>query len=573
MDHPAPRNKTAGLLVLLATLLVITAPYQNLVHAQELKINGTVILSDSNSPLVATNEYIGYEGGTGTLNQTGGTNSVATGVIIGGSYSTGTYDFSGGYLTIGSTSSGGWETIGNGGTGTFIQTGGSNNAYTVWVGNSYFDTSGTPVIGTGTFNLSGAGSLTVTASEAIGSGGTGVFTQGGGTNSASSLIIGDALVHLNPDNTSTTIKGHGTYNLNAGSLSLAQWETIGNGGTGIFNQTGGSNTANTLWVGTSYFDQSGTPVVGAGTFTLSATGSLTVTASETIGSGGTGVFNQEGGIHAVNSLTVGNDVIHVNPDGTTSTMKGTGTYNLSGGTLTVTNGIVNNGSFNYSGGDLNANLTNNGSTTLSGSGTRTVNGDVINSGTFKVTGTNAVYTGSFTNNGAYISDPSTQHFVNLTVGSSGYLQGGLDDKWIISGNFISTSTSPDWNTALADLEFDGTGPQLFSFIGDQTWNSLMIDQDSILSLGLGGGTMGSLHLDIISGLKFDSSGLITNLHGTGVNIYYDAAANGDLYGKTFRLEGGGFLIAEAPASVPEPSTMLFLGSGLIGLVVARRRIR
>jgi hypothetical protein len=44
MDQPAPRNKTGGLLVLLATLLVITAPYQNLVHAQELKINGTVIL-------------------------------------------------------------------------------------------------------------------------------------------------------------------------------------------------------------------------------------------------------------------------------------------------------------------------------------------------------------------------------------------------------------------------------------------------------------------------------------------------------------------------------------------------
>ena len=69
-----------------------------------------------------------------------------------------------------------------------------------------------------------------------------------------------------------------------------------------------------------------------------------------------------------------------------------------------------------------------------------------------------IYTGTFTNNGAYISDPAIQRFDNLLVGQTGYLKGGLADFFLIGGNFVNYSTmNTDWNTSLAYLGFvDGT---------------------------------------------------------------------------------------------------------------------
>ena len=80
----------------------------------------------------------------------------------------------------------------------------------------------------GTYNLSGSGQLS-SLSEAIGYSGTGVFTQSGGTNSASLLYIA-ALSGSN-----------GTYNLNGGTLAL-DYLAIGSG-TGAFNFNGGTLTA------------------------------------------------------------------------------------------------------------------------------------------------------------------------------------------------------------------------------------------------------------------------------------------------------------------------------------------
>src|SRR5262249_26362766 len=87
----------------------------------------------------------------------------------------------------------------------------------------------------GTYTLSG-GSFMAHQSEFIGSSGTGVFTQSGGTNS---LLPPGEVGYLN---LGANVGGSGTYNLSGGTLTSARSEIIGDAGTGVFSQTGGSNT-------------------------------------------------------------------------------------------------------------------------------------------------------------------------------------------------------------------------------------------------------------------------------------------------------------------------------------------
>lgn len=180
-------------------------------------------------------------------------------------------------------------------------------------------------------------------------------------------------------------------------------------------------------------------------------------------------------------------------------------------------------------------FTNNGTTKLSGSGTRTIAGDVINNGTFKTTNTTAVYTGTFTNNGAYISDPATQYFKNLAIGQTGYLVGQYLDRFLISGDFINNSTMNDlWNTSHAYLGFlDDTdnihslylagldvGSGMPGYDNNFSWGILDLTGD-YLNLFDGNGTAGgALYLREILGLDI-SGNLITNITGLdGLNIYY-----------------------------------------------------
>jgi hypothetical protein len=142
-----------------------------------------------------------------------------------------------------------------------------------------------------------------------GQGGTITLANGAGTLSVSrNLSIGDTL-------------SRGSYVLSGGTLSTGS-EGIGSGFTsiGTFTHTAGQNSTGNFTLGFG--------LGSSGTYTLSGSGVLTA-ASESIGigappvvGGGTGVFNQSGGVNAPTVITIGLGGAN-------------GSYNLSDGLLKV----------------------------------------------------------------------------------------------------------------------------------------------------------------------------------------------------------------------------------------------
>ena len=160
-------------------------------------------------------------------------------------------------------------------------------------------TGGLALSGTGAVNLGGGYLLTNgTASSVsggslfanqqdVGGGGTGIFTQTGGTISLSNPNVG---LLLGAD-------GTGTYLLNGGLL-VAPWEFVGYlGGTGVFTQTGGTNVATFLVVGNS--DAGGTYNLNGGVLRTESVEHGTLPGESGLGPV---AFNVNGGtIQAINS--------------------------------------------------------------------------------------------------------------------------------------------------------------------------------------------------------------------------------------------------------------------------------
>ncbi|WP_083960620.1 autotransporter domain-containing protein [Methylomonas lenta] len=219
--------------------------------------------------------------------------------------------------------------------------------------------------------------------------------------------------------------------------------------------------------------------------------------------------------------------------------QGTGTakLDLNAGSLTALNqiDIYGNGTLNLSAPQLAAQSINNqGVINISGSGSHRVMGDVTNTGTFKLTDTSVQYTGNFTNNGAYLSDPSTSQFNNLNVGSSGYLVGGAGDQFIVTGDFNNSSTQNTlWNTANADLIFAGPagtqhvmgltgvdrGVTDAGSVDNFAWGSMTLNNGNLLSMVDGNTTPGAAlyasRLILPNGLS-QLNGISSNY-----NIYFD----------------------------------------------------
>ena len=220
--------------------------------------------------------------------------------------------------------------------------------------------------------------------------------------------------------------------------------------------------------------------------------------------------------------------------------------------------FVNYDLFRYEGGSLQADVVNYGNFELKGAGERVVSGSFINHGTIKVTDTTTRFEGDFVNYGAYVSDPSTNSFMDLIIGDTGYLVGGNNDIFSIRNNLISTSTQATlWNTIDAQLEFK-SGPDnshdmyvngvdleatAAGFANNFAWGYIRLVAGNSLTLIDGNAQAGgALYAEVFTGAVISGT-TVTNIT-SAINIYYvqTALENSYLKGQTYTINGGGRLI-------------------------------
>ena len=358
---------------------------------------GTLLHSGGTNAVAAT-LYLAYDSGSSGRYELSGTGELSAAFQYVGRYGTGTFLHSGGTNTISGTlflayglgSSGRYELSGTGelsaeyqhvgryGTGTFVQTGGTNTIRNTL----YLQTGGTYELrGTGVLTAgreirigadSGAGRLEwfgdglTTPTMTLGSPGTlalGFDFEVGSLLDGSlfhgSTLEGLDLAALEVTNGATathanfasaavgklvvgTGTGSGTYGLQDGSLS-AGWQYVGDSGTGVLSQSGGTNTiSDELYLG--YTSD------GNGTYELSGSSNLSAS-DQYIGYSGTGILVQTGG---TNTVSGGLYVAHqpgssgtyqLSQSGAISAAdqyigeQGTGTLTQTGGTNVISGGL------------------------------------------------------------------------------------------------------------------------------------------------------------------------------------------------------------------------------------------
>jgi autotransporter-associated beta strand protein len=351
--------------------------------------SGTVNINTTGVVRIPGRVYIGTEAGsTGTINLDSGTLNVGNDLVIGDGNGTGRFNMSAGTVTTG-----GWNFCGRGstgfmnidggsltntgrfyfgenGNGTAVQTGGTvSSASEVWIGQgatgvgSYSISGGTMSVGgwfaigreggQGTLNISGSGTVvknggdaTIVGSDAVG--GTGTITQTGGT-----LTVNGGELRIGAFSGAA-----GTWNMSAGSATLAATVKVGDTGAGTLNLSGGSIVAN----GGVRVGETGS---GAGTLGLNG-GSLTT--NKLSGGGGTDVTTFNGTqlianspatpfIEGLDAPTIDAGGLLVNTNGfnavSVQVLTGTGGVTKSGaGTLTLTGASSYTGTETVSAGTL-----------------------------------------------------------------------------------------------------------------------------------------------------------------------------------------------------------------------------
>ena len=419
-----------------------------------------------------------------------------------------------------------------------------------------------------------------------------------------------------------TIAGPGTIlaalNNSGGTLSV-------NGGTtsvlGTFSNAGvvqlsgaGANLAGATLNNTGTvqgYGQVGNQLVNAG-IVEALGGTLTL--------GGAGISNTATGQMLA---TTGNKIL-----ATQGLASNDGAINLTGGTFDNNNNAMansgqiagfgtlrtggltnsNTGTIIFGGGPANilGTVTNNNFMQTQGAAT-TFFAPVTNSatGTIKNTSGTFNFLGGLTNAGAFVSDPADNFFTDLEVMDTGYLVGGVGDRFFVSNDFINQSLqNTQWSTGLADLIFesgiDGAhdvalagldlGDDFAGFTDNFAWGTLDIMAGQTLALSDGNLTAGgALYVDTIliqdallaaggiDDLLSLNPGELTTIFGNGFSIYYNpfSAGNDYLGGRTFALTGGGYLAPLMNGSgmtpVPEPGTLAIFVFGLVGLGFAARR--
>ena len=582
-----------------------------------LTVSGGVLALGSSSSISTGASYVGGASGA-SVNQAGGTHSTAALTLGQDAGSSGTYSLSGDPATVTLTVTGN-VTVGGSGAGTFNQSGGTHSIG----GNLLVSAAGAA---TGAYTLS-SGALSVGGDVRLDTRdyGSAAFTQTGGTHTVAGML---------------SIRGSATpvasYTLSAGTLTTGNAQS---GGTLLydharFDHTGGTHAARALGV-------SG----GAVEYNLSDEGILQVTTSSQISDA---TFNQSGGTHTFGSLWVGSyynlsdgtaysaeGSTEVASNGTFTQSNGThdvggltiyGRYYLSSGTLNVrgnetlasggrfiqTNGYhtvsgvlqVSDGVFDLVGSSISAGeMVIGGYSTLNVSGGGgSVNGNVTNYNNIKTWDCTFYVNGWFNNCGNYYSDPSDNHLRLIRNSKTGVIKGGVGDRFFVTEDFLSESIqTEEWDTREAELHFAGSNQHVMSVTGADfgatpegfednfAWGSVHLASGEGLILVDGndtpGGALYAGELVLADGLS--QLGLIDS---NGLTIYYDAGAGTQAYldRKAWALSDGGMLVpvegvvrvdrstsagaARASAApVPEPALPGLLGCILCFSLARRSR--
>jgi fibronectin-binding autotransporter adhesin len=349
---------------------------------------GTVTINTTGTVTTNSDFWVGTRGANATLNVDAGTVNANT------------------WFMIGETHNGG------GSTGVVNQTGGvvsnavTNGSGRFWVGTQE---GGATAASTGTYNLSGG---TLNARNAsIGRHYTGNFNHSGGTAN---------FTQADDETTFATLAGSSsTYQLSGtGQVNFNGTTQIGTRGTAVFNQTGGTLNSNgwlgigryaggtgtvTVSGGTFAHSGNGTSIIvgeeGTGTLTVSGTGRVTENSTNGLriahGAGGNGTINvNAGGIlesHFVQKTNAGS-VAKLNFDGGTFRALSNRTGGAAGAFIGLSDSEIElkAGGLNFDTNSFTVTLPNNlagaGALTKSGSGTLNITGSPIYSGGTIVSG-------------------------------------------------------------------------------------------------------------------------------------------------------------------------------------------
>jgi len=326
----------------------------------------------------------------------------------------------------------------------------------------------------------------------------------------------------------------GKVTLTGGSVT-----TTGNGANGVFAYGTSTVTASNLTIKDTGQYAHGAMASGGGTVTLTS----------------------------VNISTAGAN------SGAIATDRGGGTITATGGTVTTSGqdspAIYSTGSITVTGGTLSASgseaavIEGANSITLANSSLtstkdgkwgvliyQSMSGDASGAkGTFTMTGGSLSYTGAsgplfyVTNSTGIVSLKG----VTVTAGG-GVLVKAATGNWGTSGSNGGTAVvTADGETLTGDLLSDSSSSIAASLQNSTTLTgtiksaALTLDATSVWNV------TGTSYLTTLSDASGISGSTITNIHGNGHTVYYDAtlAANSTLGGKTYSLVGGGTLTPKA----------------------------
>ncbi len=507
--------------------------------------------------------------------------------------------------------------IGDAADGTFTQTGGSNGATTIYLGNK--------VGSHGTYNLSG-GTMGSATSVYVGYNGSGVVNQTGGTASLGFVYIGYSAGATGiytygggsfaPLSLNVGYRGNGTFVQTLGTVGTAGQGTlevgefggstgiydfrggqanssfafIGDSGNGTFINSGGTHTVTNLYVGyqagstgtyslaggtlnstTAYVGYSGTGTMTQSSGTTATIGTLNI---GYLSNGAVGTYNLNGGALNASSVHIGSGGTGtMNQSGGTVTVaglfglgeltSGTGSYNLSGGTLTAATEVVGASSTSTTAGS--SNFTQTGGTNSTGVLTVSRLGKYsLQGGSLNVT-QNFVLSGEIDFQGGAanlpvnnIADFSTSRFDNVSQVSISAAPGTLvifPDAQVAGRLASYSNTAGITHVAGTRLAVDATA--------SYSWSGTINDPVDVA------GTLRGTSLTLTNGVTVSGSGAATlgavtiNDMASGISggILSASASLGSSANAVFTQSGGTFTGTATIGASPNFSSTYFLTGG------------